>query len=759
MATYCFDESYYLQSKLAQLKHADAKNASYTLDDLKKALQKDNLTAELHYELYGRSEGLNPNAYFNEAEYLAAKVNQLNSTTGQTWTVGMLKNVLQGYNLSAEEHYARYGAYETDKDGNFINPSNAFDANAYWTAKLGQVRESGENVNGKVGAFITIDDLVQSFKAAGLSPVKHYVQYGHSETGTAAAPNPLVQLVPMGQRVAYDPNREKVTGEVLPGNYNANTPAPKGVANPQPVPYASDMGGLTNDAVFADPVTSGRNATLPNTTGYVAPPSVIGVESDDYQLVAPLGTDAAKASGNWLLVNPGRSTAVVVAQDGTVLGLVDVALAAADGATDERTVSITTAKDVAVGSLAPVPSNQIGDIKLDTSKNNNIGNPATEDDDPPGGSTNADTFTLTSFLPNSPQVINLGGVPAQGTDRILIGANPAVQDIPTGGDGTNIPETVKGILIGGVLGVAGDDRVSLSGTASATLVVGGAESSVINLLGGNNTIDLQYVLAGGQGVVSSGATTLTAGANTSIMAVSLGSGADSVTFNAGAQATSISTGGGNDAVTFNSGAQATTIDLGAGDDAVTLKTSSQAQRIETQDGNDRVTMESGTGVSILNLGNGNDTLTIDSNTQSGSLNGGDGNDTLILTGTTSKTLTAASNFEVLDLSASGSQIAVIGTGLPTGLSVKAGAGDKVEISGMFYIAGSAAEVNDVGYYFYNAGAKTLTYYSGGAKTITFDIDGACSTANNALTWTGTGTAAVRAMGVVDLPDAVDLPGA
>jgi hypothetical protein len=221
----------------------------------------------------------------------------------------------------------------------------------------------------------------------------------------------------------------------------------------------------------------------------------------------------------------------------------------------------------------------------------------------------------------------------------------------------------------------------------------------------------------------------------------------------------VSLGSGVDNVTFNTGAQATTIDLGVGDDAVTLKTGAQAQRIETQDGNDRVTLESGSGVSTLNLGNGNDTLTIDANTQAGGLNGGDGSDTLALTGTTSKTLTTASNFEVLDLGASGNQHAIIGTGLPTGLSVKAGAGDAVTLSSMFYTVGSAALVVNTGDYFYDTTSHTLTYFSGSAKTITFDIAGACSTANNVLTWTGTGSAAVRAMGVVDLPDAVDLPGA
>jgi hypothetical protein len=172
-----------------------------------------------------------------------------------------------------------------------------------------------------------------------------------------------------------------------------------------------------------------------------------------------------------------------------------------------------------------------------------------------------------------------------------------------------------------------------------------------------------------------------------------------------------------------------------------------------------VTLESGTSLGSLGLGAGDDTLTIDSATTTGPLNGAEGNDTLIVTGTADKSLSMASNFEVVDLRAAGNQQITIGSGMASALSVKAGTGDTVKLGGAIYAESSAAGVDAVGDYFYDTGANTLTYFAGGVKTITFDIAGSCSLpSNNVVTWTG-GSAAVRTMGVLDLPDAVDLPGA
>lgn len=110
-----FDESYYLKSKLAQLESVGEKDANgnaYTLDSLKQAISDAGMTPETHYQTYGRTEQLNPNAYFNEAEYLIAKTMQVNSIAqdGRTnWTVDEVKAAIEDIGLTPAEHYEVYG--------------------------------------------------------------------------------------------------------------------------------------------------------------------------------------------------------------------------------------------------------------------------------------------------------------------------------------------------------------------------------------------------------------------------------------------------------------------------------------------------------------------------------------------------------------------------------------------------------------------------------------------------------------------------
>ena len=136
---YYFDEAYYISAKLAQLASI---GTPMTEPELRSAIEAVSMTVQEHYEMFGRQEGLNPNVYFNEYEYLQAKTAQLNSVGEPNrygdgpWTVEQTLQAITDVGMTPAEHYVRYGAFETDAKGNFINPSNAFDANAYYAAKL-----------------------------------------------------------------------------------------------------------------------------------------------------------------------------------------------------------------------------------------------------------------------------------------------------------------------------------------------------------------------------------------------------------------------------------------------------------------------------------------------------------------------------------------------------------------------------------------------------------------------------------------------
>jgi hypothetical protein len=208
------DENYYLALKVKQLKIVEGKDM--TIPELKRAIADAGLTVEEHYLRHGRGEKLSPNPYFNETEYLAGKLAQLKSTEPtKNWTLDKLTAAIAEAGLTPVEHYERYGMWEQDKDGLFINPSNAFDANAYYSAKLAEMQGAKPTA--------TLQDLVEALKTDGMSPISHYMAYGKGESERAGIA--MLQLVPQGQRLANDEQRVKL-GETLPASWNPDTSAP-----------------------------------------------------------------------------------------------------------------------------------------------------------------------------------------------------------------------------------------------------------------------------------------------------------------------------------------------------------------------------------------------------------------------------------------------------------------------------------------------------------------------------------------------------
>ena len=207
-----FDETYYLKAKLAQLHsigEKDSNGNAYTLTTLQKAIADAGLTPETHYQQFGSTEKLNPAPYFNEAQYLIAKTNQVNSIAQDgrsNWTVDEVKAAIDGIGMTPAEHYEVFGGHETDAKGNLINPSNGFDSNAYVAAKLAElVKTEPEQWAGKTAA-----DVVAAIAEAGMSPVTHYEMHGVTEANAFGVA--LVQTVPVTLRVENDPARATVTG-------------------------------------------------------------------------------------------------------------------------------------------------------------------------------------------------------------------------------------------------------------------------------------------------------------------------------------------------------------------------------------------------------------------------------------------------------------------------------------------------------------------------------------------------------------------
>ena len=103
-----FDESYYINAKLEQL-HAkgemDASGKPYTMESLVKAISDAGLTPYSHYTQYGCREGLDPSSTFDQSYYLASKLAQLRSTgevdaDGNAYTMASLTATLAAQGMS-----------------------------------------------------------------------------------------------------------------------------------------------------------------------------------------------------------------------------------------------------------------------------------------------------------------------------------------------------------------------------------------------------------------------------------------------------------------------------------------------------------------------------------------------------------------------------------------------------------------------------------------------------------------------------------
>ena len=270
-----FDESYYLNAKLEQL-HAkgetDASGKPYTMESLVKAISDAGLTPYSHYTQYGCREGLDPSSVFDQSYYLASKLAQLHSTgetdaNGDPYTLASLRQAISDAGMTPLEHYEQFGHAETNADGTLINPSNAFDANAYVAAKLYQLQTTGSSEEQTAWADKSPADVLAALEDASLSPVSHYVQYGADEANAAGVA--LVQTVPSEQRVSNDPLRNDL-GQNVPSNYNDPTPGPD-AAEAAPVTKPADMGGLAAESISPGVVPPEAPVAVPGDDAYVAP--------------------------------------------------------------------------------------------------------------------------------------------------------------------------------------------------------------------------------------------------------------------------------------------------------------------------------------------------------------------------------------------------------------------------------------------------------------------------------------------------------
>ena len=163
-----FDPDYYMADKLAQLQ---AESPSWTAAAMWQAVEGSRLTPYEHYVAYGDGERINPNALFDERDYLRNKALQCGMTESTVY------DAIRAAGMTTAEHYDRYGFREG------VNPSDSFSQSKYLQAKLYQEQA----VNPAYG----ITDLINALNAAELTPVEHYLLCAEQEGLTEADANAL----------------------------------------------------------------------------------------------------------------------------------------------------------------------------------------------------------------------------------------------------------------------------------------------------------------------------------------------------------------------------------------------------------------------------------------------------------------------------------------------------------------------------------------------------------------------------------------
>lgn len=247
-----FDSTYYMAQKLAQMQKADPAG-NWTADSLATAFaangfvdQKDGSTAAYaHFVQFGASEDVAPNAYFNANEYYYAKAAQyFGVETASATQAAAVAKLIQDAGMNAWTHYQKYGSDEG------VNPSNAFDADAYLAAKAAAM-----------GGDWTADSIAKAIDDNGMTVLEHYLTFA----GTGEGEVPAGATYPVsGGVVVTEPIYLTVDQDVLSGT-SGNDTFNATIFDNQNTLQSGDRidGGAGHDVLNADLGTSALFAATP----------------------------------------------------------------------------------------------------------------------------------------------------------------------------------------------------------------------------------------------------------------------------------------------------------------------------------------------------------------------------------------------------------------------------------------------------------------------------------------------------------------
>ena len=212
-----FDYETYMANKLAQMQKTDPAG-NWTVSKLVDVFAQNGFLGEdgayEHFVQFGANEDVAPNADFNASEYYAAKAAQFYGVEPSAVTelqIANVKAIIAENGMNAWTHYVQYGSDEG------VNPSNAFDADAYLDAKTAALVAAGEKQPD--GSEWTPEAVQKAISDAGMTVLEHYMTYGGKGEGEVAQgvtfPVPDDQKVPAevtGNTYVLTPDLDAIVG-------------------------------------------------------------------------------------------------------------------------------------------------------------------------------------------------------------------------------------------------------------------------------------------------------------------------------------------------------------------------------------------------------------------------------------------------------------------------------------------------------------------------------------------------------------------
>lgn len=493
-----FDEAYYLSSKLAQLR-SKGLTQYQNIVDVKVALEAAGYTPFSHFQAMGLIERTSPNQYFNATEYLNAKAQQVNAKQGvTTWNADKIALAIYDAGMTIWEHFQKFGW----KEG--VNPSNAFDVNAYFESKLAAVQAKDPE-----GGW-TLEKVKDAFEAAGLDPISHYVEYGKNEAGVTVSP-------------AKDPvpSDDRTGGEVFTLTVGADNVVGTAGNDTINVINVNGAGTAATTAQSFDKVDGGAGTDTLNWYATTTENTAIAGTFSNIEVVNFYGANNITGGINAALI--GGSQQIWLQSTGgstSVTGLSGKTLGVAGKTAGTVTGDFGTATTAALALNAASDTAGTGNAAVDiagvaTSLAVSGAGKATLTDNA-GGADTIKTLTVAATGATTLDVTGLGALTAidgsaSTSNTTLVGIAASATSIKTGAGNDNF--TVTATSKAAVDSGAGNDVVTLSSAiaAGSTINLGAGNDKLLFATGGSVAVSTSTVIDGGDGIDSVSAQLITAG--------------------------------------------------------------------------------------------------------------------------------------------------------------------------------------------------------------------------------------------------------